>query len=218
METKGLKIVFLGDSITQGVGVNDPENIYANRVYRSLGFGEMKNYGISGTRLARQQRYPDYTWVPRWDDHCFSDRFEEMDDDADVVVVFGGTNDFGHGNAPFGEAADREPESFIGACHYLLASLVIKYPASHIIVMTPLHRETEDEPNPRTGKVLSDYVRVIRDVAEEYGLSLLDAYNRCPIDPRIPEHKEKYVPDGLHPCDDGHEIIAALLEEHIKSL
>lgn len=218
MKTEGLKIVFLGDSITQGVGVKNPENIYATRVYRSLGFGEMKNYGISGTRLARQQRYPDYTWVPKWDDFCFSDRFEEMDDDADVVVVFGGTNDFGHGNAPFGEDTDREPESFIGACHYLFASLVIKYPASQIIVMTPLHRETEDIPNPVTGKVLSEYVEVIRRVAVEYGLSLLDTYSLCPIDPRVKEDKKKYVPDGLHPCDDGHEIFAALLAQHIKNM
>ena len=218
MKTEGLKIIFLGDSITQGVGVKKKENIYADRVCRSLGFAEMRNYGISGTRLARQQRYPDYTWVPKWDDHCFSDRFEQMDDDADVVVVFGGTNDFGHGNAPFGEESDREPESFIGACHYLFASLVIKYPASHIIAMTPIHRETENTPSPVTGKVLEDYVDVIRRVATEYGISVLDTYNLCPIDPSNPEHKAKYVPDGLHPCDEGQRLLAEVLEEHIRNL
>ena len=218
MKTEGLKIVFLGDSITQGVGVDDPENIYARRIYRELGFAEMKNYGISGTRLARQQRYPGYTWISKWDDHCFSDRFEEMDDDADVVVVFGGTNDYGHGNAPFGEDTDREPESFIGACHYLLASLVIKYPASRIIVMTPLRREGDGMGSGSCGKPLSEYVSKLKGVAVEYGLDVCDMFSHCPIDPNNSQDKKRYVPDGLHPNDSGHEIISSVLSDFIKKL
>ncbi len=38
-----------------------------------------------------------------------------MDNDADIIIVFGGTNDFGNGDAPFGEMSDRTPYTFYGA-------------------------------------------------------------------------------------------------------
>ena len=50
-------------------------------------------------------------------------RFTEMDERADAVVVFGGTNDFGHGDAPLGKPSDRDPSTFYGACHYLMNGL-----------------------------------------------------------------------------------------------
>lgn len=37
-----------------------------------------------------------------------------MDNDADIIIVFGGTNDFGNGDAPFGEMSDRTPYTFYG--------------------------------------------------------------------------------------------------------
>ena len=36
-----------------------------------------------------------------------------MDSDADVVVVFGGTNDFGHGDAKLGTFESRDPYTFL---------------------------------------------------------------------------------------------------------
>ena len=53
MELNGKKINFLGDSITFGHGVADPENIYCNRIGKKYG-ATVRNYGISGTRFARQ--------------------------------------------------------------------------------------------------------------------------------------------------------------------
>ncbi|MBR5504698.1 MAG: hypothetical protein IKV73_00115 [Clostridia bacterium] len=52
-------------------------------------------YGKSATRIAKQQdvQTPDY------DNAYFVTRVADMDDDIDVIVVFGGTNDYGHGDA-----------------------------------------------------------------------------------------------------------------------
>ncbi len=70
----------------------------------------MKNYGIGGTRFAKQA-------VPTNErmDMDMSGRIEELDEDADIVVLFGGTNDFGHGDAPLGTFADHTPHTFYGA-------------------------------------------------------------------------------------------------------
>ena len=211
MELKGKKVNFLGGSITEGVGVERKEEIYLNLLKEAEGLAEARNYGISGTRLARQQG-PD-SWGP-----AYSDRYTEMDDDADIVVVFGGTNDFGHGDAPFGEFADRTNATYCGACHALMQGLIEKYPAAAIVFMTPLHRETEDEPSMGNGLPLKAYVDVIKQTAEYYSIPVLDLYAVSGIQPRVPVLKERYCPDGLHPNAEGHKLMASRLAGFLKTL
>ena len=111
MQLKGKKIIFLGDSITEGVGVSSIDKRYADVFANITEVESYMNYGISATRIARQQKIQD-EYV---DTHAFTERFEHMDEDADIVVVFGGTNDYGHGDAPFGMLGDRTNESYCGA-------------------------------------------------------------------------------------------------------
>jgi lysophospholipase L1-like esterase len=198
----------LGDSITQGVGVSAPEHIYENVLGRLVGAREVRNYGISGTRFARQIGGDDCGGA-------FVDRYAGMADDADLVLVFGGTNDYGHGNVPFGTWGDRTPDTFIGACHYLFEGLVKKYPAARVVVMTPLQRANGSKPCSNTGKPLSDYADAIIRVAAEYAIPVLDLYRTSGICPDITAQRELFMPDGLHPCDAGAhrmaEQIAAFL-------
>lgn len=218
MELQGKKINFLGDSITQGVGTSAPEYIYHAVLAKEYG-ATARNYGISGTRFARQSTASANASF----DQNFCDRVEKMDADADVIVVFGGTNDFGHGDAPIGAPSDREYTTFYGACHQLFSSLIKRYPAAVIAVMTPLHRSNEDNPRGdgfKAGDVgcLIDYVRIIREVAEEYALPVLDLYAFGGIQPKLQEQRALYAPDGLHPNDAGHAIIARKLGKFLETL
>ena len=208
MKLDGIKANFLGDSITEGCGttdmVNNPFHALIGKKYGMTA----RNYGIGGTRIAKQ-RTPSVD-NPRWDlDFC--QRVEGKDKDAELVVIFGGTNDFGHGDAPFGEAADRTPDTFIGACHHLFRRAIENYPTAKIVVMTPLHRESEDNPDSK-GHTLTDYVEVIRKVAEYYSLPVIDLWRISGIQPRVGVIKEKYCPDGLHPNDAGHRKMADVIE------
>ncbi|MBE6636253.1 MAG: SGNH/GDSL hydrolase family protein [Ruminococcaceae bacterium] len=207
MELKGKKINFLGDSITEGVGTSCQENIYHQVMKREYGLAEARNYGISGTRFARQPVVTEDRF-----DRDFCMRVPEMDPDADVVVVFGGTNDFGHGAAPIGGPDDRNPDTFYGACHYLFRALMERYPEAVIVICTPLHRLSEDSTH---GDVktnhpgnLKRYVDIIREVAELYSLPVVDFFARAGIQPKIEEHRVRYMPDGLHPNDAGHRKLA----------
>jgi len=211
MELKGKKINFLGDSITEGVGTACREEIYLNLIKEAEDLKEARNYGISGTRLAVQNGPED--WGP-----AYSVRYTGMDDDADIVVVFGGTNDFGHGNAPIGQFTDRVNTTYYGACHVLMQGLIEKYPEAVIVFMTPLHRLTEDEPSMGNGLPLKAYVDIIREVAEFYSIPVLDLYAMSGIQPRVPVLQEKYCPDGLHPNGEGHKLIASRLTGFLKSL
>ena len=48
-----IKIGFLGDSITAGAGASAPEKTYAAVLCGKIGAEEI-NYGVGGTRIARQ--------------------------------------------------------------------------------------------------------------------------------------------------------------------
>ena len=121
---EGLKINFLGDSITEEVGASSEQTVYHAVLKKEAGLAEARNYGISATRFALQKGYPARPKDDYADVNSFCERFDKMDDDADIVVVFGGTNDYGHGDAPIGEAGDRTPETFYGACHCLFGGLI----------------------------------------------------------------------------------------------
>lgn len=212
MNLQGLKINFLGDSITEGHGCSSVEKQFTSLIAEQYG-AITRCYGIGGTRLARQTKPSEW---PRHD-LDFPSRVAEMEEDADLVVVFGGTNDFGHGDAPFGVFSDSTVDTFCGALHVLYTSLLEKYPEATIMVMTPLHRSTENEPNMH-GKVLADYVDAIRKAAEYYSLPVLDLWANSGIQPAVPVMKEKYMPDGLHPNDAGHIILTNKIAKFIESL
>ena len=218
MELKNKRIGFLGDSITEGHGVAEPQNIFWNRIAAETG-AQCFGYGIGGTRIAPQHSGQD---DPRWALY-FGSRVESMEENLDLIVVFGGTNDFGHGNAPLGTRADREYTTFYGACHQLFSSLIKRYPAAVIAIMTPMHRANEDNPRgdgnkPTAVGRLIDYVRIIREVAEEYALPVLDLYAFGGMQPKLEEQRLLYVPDGLHPNDAGHAVIARKLGKFLESL
>lgn len=211
--------IFLGDSITEGAGTSCEENRYYNVLKRKYGLKEVVGYGVGGTRIAIQKT-PS---IEAKYDLYFSMRADEMQNNTDIVVVFGGTNDYGHGDAPLGKFSDRTQHTFYGACHELFQKLTNKYPESIIVVMTPLHRVDELNPRGEGNKkidvgTLSVYVDIIKEVARYYSLPVCDLYANSGLQPNIDVIREKYVPDGLHPNDKGNEIIADRLGEFLISL
>ena len=212
----GKKVVFLGDSITEGVGASDIEHRYPN-VFQKLAGCEIFVDGISASRIAPQKDADRSLRENRY----FISRVPDLPADADFVVVFGGTNDFGHGNIPFGDFEDRMADTFCGALHTLCVELLKKYPYATIIFMTPLHRITEDLDINEIGlprKRLIEYARMIRRVCEYYSLPVLDLYKRSGMQPAVRNIREIYMPDGLHPSDKGAEKIARLLYQFILGL
>ena len=215
MELKGKSIVFLGDSITQGVGASGTETRYTDVLVKIAELGESYNYGISGTRIARQ-RYPKAGDLV--DVNSFCERYNQMKDGVDIVMVFGGTNDYGHGDAPFGCFTDRTMDTYSGALHYLMKGLIEKYPGAQIVFATPLHRQNENVPNVSNHLALKPYVDQMKATAEYYSIPVLDLYGAAGICPDIPAQKELYAPDGLHPNDTGAARVAAKMKAFLECL
>lgn len=215
MKLENLTFNFLGDSITEGVGTTCDSKRYFELLRDACGLKAANGYGISGTRLARQavpSENPSF-------DRDFLSRVDAMKD-ADGVVVFGGTNDYGHGDAAIGCFEDRTPDTFYGACHGLFTKLLEKYPGKPIVVMTPLHRLNEGEEKVKHGKTvtLKTYVDIIKEVAGYYALPVCDLYSISGMQPAVPVICQRFMPDGLHPNDAGHALIAARLGAFLESL
>lgn len=224
MELQGKVINFLGDSITEGAGVEDIANCrYDNRLKKMLGLKEVHNYGISGSRLAHQ-RFPSEN--PRFD-LCFCGRAYNMEKSADVIVVYGGVNDWIHGDAAFGEMTDTIPATFCGAVEFLMNLLKTEYPNAQIVFMTPAHVNHNDLVDARPSgepmkqadaKPLINYIRVIEEKGKKYQIPVLNLYETLGIDANDEAQKEAYTSDGLHFNDAGHAILAERLADFLKAL
>lgn len=218
MNLKGVKINFIGDSITEGHGTSAPEHRFTEVIARETG-ALCRNYGVGATRFARQiTEFPEF---PKDQDFCA--RFAQMDPDADAVVVFGGTNDFGHGDAPLGTMEDRTSGTFYGALHVLCTGLIERYPAADIVLLTPLHRCNEDSLRGDGFKAqdvgdMKTYVAIMREVAEYYALPVLDLFAGSGLQPKVPVIRERYMPDGLHLNDAGHRVLARKLIRFLEAL
>ena len=210
MNIQGFKVNFLGDSITEGVGVTDVvNNRYHARLKELCQLSAVTHYGVSGTRIAHQIKASE---TPRFD-LCFCGRVYNMDTSADMVVVYGGVNDYIHGDAPFGEMGDTTPATFCGGVYFLMKYLKDNYPGKPVIFMTPARmflRHEVDDLLPSTharkwtpGKPLVDYVDVILETGKQFDIPVLDLYRTLGLDPHDEEVFQKYTVDGLHLNDEG---------------
>ena len=224
MNIEGFKVNFLGDSITAGTGVTDPSACrYDNRLAAICNLS-VNNYGIGGTRLAHQI-HPSNN--PRCD-LCFCGRAYIMDTTADMVIVYGGVNDYLHGDAPFGQIGDTTPATFCGGVYFLMNFLRNTYENKPVIFLTParcyLNQTVDDlavstmKDNCETGKPLLSYVEVILETAKKFHFPVLDLYHNLGIDPHDPKQCDAYTVDGLHFNDAGHAIIAQRLKDFIDAL
>ena len=204
---QGKKVGFLGNSIT--------EMGYYVRAYAKLTGCKAINFGKSATHMAK---------IDVNDSLSFDSRFVKLPNDLDMVIVFGGTNDFGHvRTAPFGKFTDGPAANeitFYAGLHRLFKGLSLKYRDKPVVIMTPIHHGSEvDTPeytigssdcideakNPTTGKTFKDYVNAIKEVAAFYSLPVIDAYSSSGLTPftEIGKTNRYYFLDGLHPNELG---------------
>ena len=210
-----MKINFLGDSITEGACASTNDKRYSTLVCKMLG-AEERNYGIGGTRIAKQKNPKEGVWE---DDKDFITRAPIMDKDADFVFIFGGTNDYGHGDVPLGTMDDDTEYTFYGALKQLVEYLLSVYGKEKLCFILPIHRYNEDNPYGEGNKAiagapLSAYVQAEIEVFERYGVSYLNFNNLFPI-PKV-NSGDDLTKDGLHPNDKGHDLLAKQIVKYFQ--
>jgi lysophospholipase L1-like esterase len=188
---------FLGDSQTDNAG-NYKSVFFYDWLKDILGLSVTNSYGYSGTTImpiAGQNR-------------SFLERYSSMAD-ADLIVVWGGTNDYHYGHA-LGEVDDTVNTTFCGALNQLCKGLITKYPQKDILFVTPTPRGVISS----AVAPLSDYADAIINVCAKYCIPVYDAFRKCNM-PINYEYPRKYTVDGLHLNDLGHEVLGKSMANFI---
>lgn len=223
---KRKKVIFLGDSITMGYGLEDKTKRYSS-VFCELTGCEEINYGITGTLIARAG-----VSVP--DNLAFIDRYAGMPDlvQGDLVVVFGGANDYWWSDMPVGDENSTDAAYFHCALRELCRGLKGKYPNTSVLFIIPYQhrgygnfyggRDAMDASRHDTGarnylgNTLKVYCDLIREICTRYEIPTLDLFYGSGMDlPGSDEDAEKYTLDGCHPSSEGHKLLAERLYEFV---
>ena len=233
LSLKGKKVGFLGDSITYGIGASANDKRYSS-VFCSLAGCTEKNLGVSSTCLCANTKND-------MGSQRFLTRVTSANlSDLDMLVVFGGTNDFSYdikavgdhfaeetitGNTYIGtkkRVANADNETFSGALHELILAIRALKPSMPIVFMTPLNRGNYNStPRPTSaqqnanGNYLSDYVDAIKDICAFYSIPVFVSAEHFPFNWTNDDSQGTIVTagtnDALHPNDKGHATLARLL-------
>lgn len=137
-----------------------------------------------------------------------SARWDFMRDDADLIVVHGGTNDFQYNWTPVGTMADRTPYTFYGALHTMFAGLIEKYKGKTIVFVTPLKRAQTPYVTPESENenslTLSEYRDIMLEVCDYYGIPVIDVFSISGLNPYLDSQSNLFDSAKTHPFQWGH--------------
>lgn len=209
---EGKIINVIGDSITYGVNSNKSWTQYLQEDTGCV----IRNYGISGASIGEKSGADN--------SNAFVNRFANMDNNADIVIVFGGTNDFGNseGITTLGKTGDAGKETVYGAVDFLIKGLINKYDVkTKIVFLLPTMRNyyydnAEYAPNSK-GYTLQDVRDAIKTVCYSNGIKTLDLKD-CGVNPYFEKNKNYYITDGIHPVDEGQKLIKTDVRNFLESL
>ena len=212
--SKPLRIVALGDSITNGVGLAGvtEEKTFRELVRRELSkrLGakvEMGNAGVNGdiVTLASKRLQRDV-----------------LERKPNIVTIMFGGNEAGFYRPETNRFADT-PRVDRAEFKTTLAKLVDRLQAKGITVvlmtcppMTERYGGMHLEPYQKHGInfLVKDYAQAMRDVAAEKRVELVDVFRAFQEQPS----RLDYFSDGLHPDARGHRVIADLLVERLARI
>jgi lysophospholipase L1-like esterase len=195
---KEKKICAYGDSVTE-------QNKW--QAYVASYFGcSFYNRGVGGTTV---------TQVNSSTNHMSADiRIETIPTDSDVILVFGGHNDWSSASINMGDIKTdelSESVSFKAAFALMLKKIQTRCPSAKIITMTPVGGRTEEAAINQDKQFyirdlcMTDFANAVKEVSAYYGIPCIDINANSGINTL---NHTTYIADLIHPNVEGGKLIA----------
>lgn len=207
-------VVFIGDSITEGItsAIDDNGNFVSYVTYANsyLHFNTLLNHGKGGRMFTQYGG----------DELSITTNFGNVTNiNSDVIVVFAGVNDFLciPENKRFGNVDDKISTSgYCGAVRSFMKQLQQYYSDNEIFFVTMYnipHQPQCTYSDIDWQPTLNDYMEVQRKLAAEYGFHIIELTNIGFMDCTTQEASDYFLRDNLHPKDNGNIVLG----EHIAA-
>lgn len=198
-ETAGdslMKIAFLGDSISAGVGASTPARRYATLVTKGLSQGQGKfeevNLAISGSTMV------DQPWPAPLSSGYPHRLRQALENKPDILVIQHGTND---------NAVGSSAGEFLWSYRQAVRAIKEKLPRTKIVCMTICPSWGVAQ---ATDAWLNQANAGIQEIAAAEQTLL--AHTNFKL-----RHRRDLFPDGIHPNDEGHRIMAESVLEALQA-
>lgn len=146
--------------------------------------------------------------------------------DSDIILVWGGTNDF-TAWVPIGDVTSDKTTEFYGAINLIIEYISTNIPTATVLFVTPLQRFNDFSSNNNytldsqgrwhngIGTCLEDYANAIITACNRFGIEYVDLYHKSGI---TKFNESKYLGDKLHMNNTfGADKISRILANAIKS-
>lgn len=220
---KNKKIVTFGDSITEHETWQGHLKDYFDCVFQ--------NCGIGGTTVALSN-------LSNYQNNCMyqDSRINAIDNDADVIIVWGGNNDFGATYngitlgeiVPWWKLSDEGDSSknltvsnFTYAYALMLKKIVTRFPNAKIFTVTCIGGRNSDGISNSdiefymNGYFMRDFSNQIKKISELYGIPCIDVGGLSRLNTFTHTSFFK-ANDVIHPNAEGGKLIANLMINELK--
>lgn len=209
----GKKMAIIGDSISHGTGSvflsdgsttqTSGDNLLTakNQAWWQL---VKDRYGIADDVINNSAIGACYTLDGSVSNPRFSTYLNttNLPSDLDIIMVFGGTNDWSQNRTlgNYEDAASTENNiAFYPAVKGVLEYLTLNFPETQIIFLTPIQRYTTDAKN----SAMKEYVNAIKTLCADYGIPVCDIFSNSKMHMMHETFRATYCPDGTHPNAEG---------------
>lgn len=202
------QIGIIGDSVSFGLKAKMNYGQYIQKVTGA----SVQNLAVSGAHLTDNGSKSIFQQAKR---------LKKCD-----LYIFQSTDDDWLANITIGNKYDTAKQSYLGAFYQTVLQLRQLNRKAKIIVLTTTYqtpmwgnvvRRTDRTPN-TLGYNLHDYMSAVKQACMDLDVPCVDLMRSNLFTPASALFREKYMPDGLHPNEAGHHIIALEIGKLYKKL